>query len=210
MENSTRSGGRFLELLKIKGAQSAASLAAELGISVEGARLQLARLATEGFVEPIKLAGGVGRPSIQYRLTEKGNKKFPDSHQELTVQILTTVKNLLGENALNAVINARAMASDSNYAAELTGLDSLEKKLDRLVTVRSGEGYMAEYQKDDEGYIFIENHCPINSAAKYCSGFCQTELHSFENLLGPGVNVERVEHMLENGRRCAYRIKSAS
>ena len=175
-------------------------------MTVEGARLQLAKLAEEGFVEQIISSKGVGRPTILYRLTEKGNRRFPDSHTELTVQILTTVQHVLGQNALNAIITSSAVAADSKYAAHLHGAGSLEEKLDRLAAVRSEEGYMAEWKKEGDNYLFIENHCPISSAAKQCQGFCQAELNTFHNLLGPGVSVERTEYLLNDARRCAYRI----
>ncbi|MOA56535.1 hypothetical protein D3C78_1805330 [compost metagenome] len=65
---------------------------------------------------------------------------------------------------------------------------------------------MAELRKDGADYLFIENHCPICSAAKACMGFCRSELELFRNVLGEGVNVDREEHILAGARRCAYRV----
>jgi predicted ArsR family transcriptional regulator len=206
LEKTSKTIDRFLQLLKMKGAQPASLMASEFGMTVEGARLQLAKLAEEGLVEQIISSKGVGRPTILYRLSEKGNRRFPDSHPELAVQILTTVQHVLGQNALNAIINSSAVAADSKYAAQLHGAGSLEEKLDRLATVRSEEGYMAEWKKEGDCYLFIENHCPISSAAKHCQGFCQAELNTFHNILGPEVSIERTEYLMNNARRCAYRI----
>lgn len=207
MEYSTKSLDRFLKLLKTQGAQSASSLAKEFGMTIEGARQKLSKLAGEGMVEPVINSKGVGRPTILYKLTDKGNQSFPDTHPELAVQLLSTVKNVLGQNALNAVINARAVSIDNKYAVELKDAITLEEKLDRLAIVRSGEGYMAEWKKEDDGYLFIENHCPIGSAAKSCQGLCQAEFDTFQNILGAGVTVRRTEHMFtDNTRRCIYKI----
>ncbi len=206
MEYSTKTLDRFLKLLKLEGAQSAASLAKEFGMTIEGARQQLAKLAAEGMVEQVTNAKGVGRPINLYRLTEKGNKRFPDTHPELTVQLLSTVKNVLGQNALNAIINAQAVSVDHKYAEALKDAKTLEEKLDRLAVVRSGEGYMAEWKKEGDSYIFIENHCPIGSAAKSCQGLCQAELDTFQNILGAEVAVKRSEHLFTNDRRCSYKI----
>ncbi|MGE8096813.1 hypothetical protein [Pseudomonas fluorescens] len=52
--------------------------------------------------------------------------------------------------------------------------------------------------------MLIENHCPICAAATACQGFCRAELNVFEQVLQ--ARVERVEHILMNARRCAYRI----
>lgn len=56
------------------------------------------------------------------------------------------------------------------------------------------------------GLLLVENHCPICTAARVCQGFCRSELEVFRDVLGPEVEVERVEHVLAGGRRCAYRI----
>jgi predicted ArsR family transcriptional regulator len=55
-------------------------------------------------------------------------------------------------------------------------------------------------------FLFIENHCPICAAATACQGFCATELDLFRAVLGPDVAVERSEHIVSGGRRCAYLV----
>ncbi len=68
---------------------------------------------------------------------------------------------------------------------------------------------MATVSKDAGGFRLIENHCPICAAARVCQGFCRSELALFREVLGPGVAVERTEHLLAGGRRCAYRVTPA-
>ena len=206
MENSKRTTDRFLRFLKMQGAQSASALAKEFKMTVEGARLQLAKLTAEGLVEPAVMSKGVGRPTILYSTTEKANRSFPDFHQELSVQILNSVRNTLGQNALDEVINARAVLVNSKYSAGVAGANSFEEKLDKLVAIRTEEGYLAEWKKVEDEYWFIENHCPICFAATNCQSLCRSELNTFNNVLGPNVTVERTEHILANGRRCVYRI----
>ncbi|HLM57183.1 MAG TPA: hypothetical protein VK422_13805 [Pyrinomonadaceae bacterium] len=53
------------------------------------------------------------------------------------------------------------------------------------------------------------SHCPICAAASACRGFCSTELDLFRSVLGDGVSVERVEHIVSGDRRCAYRVTPA-
>ena len=57
------------------------------------------------------------------------------------------------------------------------------------------------------GMLLIENHCPICAAATFCQGFCRAEKAIFENILGAGTRVERMEHIVKGGRRCTYRIR---
>ena len=69
---------------------------------------------------------------------------------------------------------------------------------------------MATVRKSGEEYLLIENHCPICAAARACQGFCRSELELFQNVLGEGIEVERVEHVLAGGRRCAYSVREAA
>ncbi|MGH9663089.1 MAG: transcriptional regulator, partial [Bryobacteraceae bacterium] len=69
-------------------------------------------------------------------------------------------------------------------------------------------GYMSEVRPEQGGsFLLAENHCPICAAATACQGFCTTELDLFRGVLGPGVLVERVSHIVSGDRRCAYRVK---
>ncbi len=65
---------------------------------------------------------------------------------------------------------------------------------------------MARVEKQGRAWLLIEDHCPICAAAASCQGLCRSELQIFARCLGAGVRVERVEHVLAGGRRCAYRV----
>lgn len=197
---------RILMFLKMRGEATSLSISKELSITKEGARKHLLNLAEEGLIRSVSKSEGVGRPSTYYTLTEKGLAQFPDSHADVTVQILRSVKNLLGENALDLLINDREKNTYERYEKALVKADSIEERLEVLVKVRSEEGYMAEWTKEGNDYFLIENHCPICAAAAECQGFCRAELSNFRNLIGNGYQVERINHILSGGQRCVYKI----
>ncbi|REC74362.1 MarR family transcriptional regulator [Chryseobacterium elymi] len=197
---------RILMFLKMRGEATSLLISKELSITKEGARKHLLNLAVEGLIRPVSKSEGVGRPSTYYTLTEKGLSQFPDSHADVTVQILRSVKNLLGENALDLLINDREKNTYERYEKALVKAESLEQRLEVLVQARSEEGYMAEWTKEGNEYFLIENHCPICAAATECQGFCRAELSNFRNLIGKEYQVERVSHILSGGQRCVYKI----
>jgi predicted ArsR family transcriptional regulator len=203
---SRPAGERLLLLLKTRGPQTAADLATVVGISAEGVRQQLIRLAEGGLIEATAEARGVGRPAQFWALTAAGNARFPDTHAELTAQLLRAVRSELGEGALDKLIARREAESRDAYAALLEGAADLGERVARLAAARSREGYMAEYHAEGDGYLLVENHCPICVAATACQGFCRAERAVFQQVLGSGVSVERTEHILGGDRRCAYRI----
>lgn len=190
----------------MKGEVTAAFIAAELAITKEGARKHLLNLAADELVQATVKSEGVGRPSTYYALTGKGLAKFPDTHAEVTVELLRSVRKLLGENALELLIGDREKITYERYASALKKATTLEGRLKVLARIRSEEGYMAEWKKEGDAYLLIENHCPICAAATECQGFCRAELKNFRSLLGEEHQVERVSHIVTGGQRCVYRI----
>jgi predicted ArsR family transcriptional regulator len=197
---------RFLVLLKTRGPQTAADLGKATGVSAEAARQQLVRLAADGLVVATAEPRGVGRPSQVWGLTEAGNARFPDAHADVTAQLIGAIREQLGEDVLDRLIESRAAESKAVYAAALEGAVGLGERVARLAEARTREGYMAESQAEGGGYLLVENHCPICVAATACQGFCRAELDTFREVLGREVSVERTEHIVQGDRRCAYRI----
>jgi predicted ArsR family transcriptional regulator len=198
---------RLLALLKTGGPRTTAELGSALGITAEAARQQLVKMSADGLVVAFSESHGVGRPSQRWSLTAAGNSRFPDRHAELTLQLIRTVRKELGEGTLDRLIDARSAEARVNYAAALEECADLAERVARLAAIRTGEGYMAEWHPDGAGFLLIENHCPICAAATECQGFCRTELELFGQALGPGVSVERTEHIVAGARRCVYRIQ---
>jgi predicted ArsR family transcriptional regulator len=207
LENIPRpAADRFLVLLKTRGPQTAADLGKATGVTGEAARQQLVRLAADGLVAATSEPRGVGRPAQVWSLTPAGNARFPDTHAELTAQLIRSIRTELGEAVLDRLIDARSAESQAAYAAELEGAADLGERVARLAAARTREGYMAESRAEGEGYVLVENHCPICVAATACQGFCRAELDTFRAVLGPDVSVERTEHIVGGDRRCAYRV----
>ena len=213
LENGTASltsaADRLLGVIKRRGPQSAADLAAALGITAEAVRQQLLHLEQDGLVRSEAVQGKVGRPSRLWHLTSDGHARFPDTHAELTVQLIDAMHAELGSAAVERVIDARQAETQRSYQAALNGTRSLAARVARLAEIRAREGYMAEWRRNGKEFILLENHCPICAAARACQGFCRSELDLFRTVLGPDVAVERTEHLLQGARRCAYRITPA-
>ncbi|SHO60780.1 helix-turn-helix transcriptional regulator [Algoriphagus zhangzhouensis] len=197
---------RILMFLKMRGNGNAQQIADEFSITKEGARKHLMKMEAEGLLKQEIKKEGVGRPVVLFSLTEKGFARFPDSHALITVQLLKSIKNLLGENALDLLINDRESHTYKLYSQQMDQEKTLEKKLSVLAEKRSEEGYMAEWKKEDGSYFLIENHCPICAAAKECQLFCRSELKNFRELLGADYQIQRVEYILGEGTRCVYKI----
>lgn len=199
---------RILMQLKMHGGLTAAALGKKLGTTGEAARQQLAKLAEEGLVAARNISAGVGRPTQMWELTPAAQARFPDTHAALTVQLLDILRSSLGEDALDSIILKREEETRKAYEQAMSGLDDLKERVVALAALRSSEGYMAQVEETPDGFLaLIENHCPICAAAASCQGFCRAELQVFRSVLGENTVVDRVEHIVQGGRRCTYLIK---
>ena len=197
--------------LKMHGALTSAQLGMRLGTTGEAARQQLLKMAEDGLVTDERRTAGRGRPAVYWHLTKKGQAQFPDTHAALTVDILRSISEVLGEDALERIIKAREATTQALYEKAMGGCEDLGARVEKLAELRNAEGYMASAERDEAGGLrLIENHCPICAAATFCQGFCRAEQAVFKAVLGDDVSVERVEHIVAGGRRCTYVIREAT
>jgi Predicted transcriptional regulator len=121
MPDGTLPADRILLALKARGPLSTAELARLLGVTGEAARQQLLRLEAEGLIEGRRESGsgGVGRPRQSWSLTGLAQQRFPDTHPELTVQLIRTIEQTLGAPALDRVIDARQEGQRQVYLGAL-------------------------------------------------------------------------------------------
>lgn len=195
----------LLFAMKTRGPAQTLALAQRAGVSRQAARQALEKLAAEGLAEHVTERAGVGRPRRTWSLTDKGHGRFPDTHAQMTVELIEAVREEFGPAGLDRLVARREQAIAEGYRIAV-GDAGLEDRLTRLAALRAAEGYMAEWSRQDDGsYLLVENHCPICAAAAACQGFCRSELDLFAMLLAPA-RVERTEHVLAGARRCAYRV----
>ena len=205
----TATPDRLLYQLKSRGPQPAATLAGACAITPMGAHKQLQALQDQGLVSSRDEAVGPGRPRRLWTLPPAGHARFPDRHGDLAVQLIRQAAAVLGPQAVDQLISAREREQQAAYDAALAGLATLGARVRRLAELRAAEGYMARAEKDGKAWLLVEDHCPICAAAASCQDLCRSEQRIFERCLGESVRVERVEHVLAGGRRCAYRVSAA-
>jgi len=207
-KNKQRTRRQIIDSLKTDGPQAATALASRFELTGMAIRQHLYALQEEGLVDYTDSPRPVGRPAKLWRLTKAADGYFPDRHADLTVGLISTMQEALGENGFDAVLKARSLEQIESYRSELAGAKTLLGKAKGLAKIRSREGYMARIDKDADGaLLLVENHCPICVAAQSCTGLCQMELEVFQSTMGDGIKVERVDHILAGARRCAYRIE---
>lgn len=204
---ATSAAERMLFQVKTRGPVSTAQLAQALDMTPEAARQQVHKLLAAGLVAgQQEAAAGVGRPRQNWVLTEAGHRRFPDTHAQLSVQLIGSIRQLFGQAGLDRLIAQREDEARAQYRRACTGR-TLGQRLEQLAAARSAEGYMARVERaPGGGWLLVEDHCPICAAARSCEGFCRSELQLFQEIAGPDATVTREQHLLAGASRCVYRV----
>ncbi len=198
---------RIIERLKRADTATAPELAAEFGLTDTAIRQHLEALENAELVERVTApSSGRGRPPVHWRLAASASALFADRHSDLTVELIVSIRDALGEEALEAVVRTRAERQLAAYRVAIDDSASMSAKVHRIAALRCAEGYLAEAVESDGHMTLVEHHCPIRDAADSCAGLCSAELNLFQKALGPDVTVAREQHLLEGGQRCSYRI----
>lgn len=197
---------RILTLLKEKHELTADELAELLGISAVAVRRHLTKLERDQLVAYREVQRGMGRPSFVYELGEAADSFFPRRYQELALDVLVTVKDLYGNEAVNQVFEKRSRQIIDRYKRQVTG-DSLEDRLEQLTKLREADGYMSSWQPTEDGsYILREANCPIMHVAETCDSACNQDMILLEDLLN--AKVTRTDHLIAGDGACCYQVQA--
>ena len=198
--------------LKTRGPQSVKILSKQLDMTTMGVRQHLTDLESKELVAQTQEERQTrGRPVHLWKLSKKGHDRFPDGHSQTTIELIDVIRSSLGEEGLNQLIDSRSAKIEAAYRTQLdSSTADLQQQIERLAQLRSDEGYMAEVRLLPDGWMLIENHCPICSAATRCQQFCKSELEIFQRLFENEATVTRTDHLLAGARRCAYKITANS
>jgi predicted ArsR family transcriptional regulator len=207
----SKSQQQIMHHLKMRGPQTVKILAKRLDMTTMGVRQHLADLQMKAYVGQTQQEKRTrGRPVHLWKLSGKGHQQYPDAHSQMSLELIDVIRAKYGEESLSELITQRNARVQDHYQAELGSSGSkLEAKLARLCELRSEEGYMAEIRLIPNGWLLVENHCPIYAAAKSCQQFCRSELEMFQQLFAGMASIDRTDYLLAGARRCAYKITSA-
>jgi DeoR family suf operon transcriptional repressor len=195
-----------------RGEATAEEIAGQLGMTLSGARQHLSALVAEellNVIEAPRLRGSRGRRRLLYSVSELGDSLFPKAYGELTNELLDylsadepqLVDRLFARRREHRIANARR---------RLDPLPTLEAKVSELARVLDEDGYLASWEPaGPSAYRVVEHNCAIWAVARRYGQACISELDFIRAVL-PGADVERVQHMVEGARHCAYEIRADS
>lgn len=205
----------ILQFLLKHGEANAQTLAESLGVSAQAVRRHLKDLTAEEFIEHRAVQEGMGRPNYLYCLSKKGRDRFPAQYDEFAISLLDTLAATVGQDQVQTILQKQWERKAHEYRDRI-GDGDLEDRVDRLVSLRRREGYMAEWQEvEPDGdycatgpcYRITEYNCAISHIAESFPSVCGHELEMFQMAL-PDCSVQRTHWLVQGEHRCGYLVQA--
>jgi DeoR family transcriptional regulator, suf operon transcriptional repressor len=194
----------LLNVLKRRGELPVEALADQLGMTVSGARQQLAALERDGLVSFTEVRPGPGRPRRMFRLTPAADALYPRAYAELTNELLAYVEDA-DPALIESIFERRRTRRIEGALARMEGL-GFRAKVAELARILDQDGYLAEWSEQDDGtYVVTERNCAIFGVAMRYGQACGSELDFIRRVLSEAT-VERIAHMAAGAHTCSYHI----
>jgi predicted ArsR family transcriptional regulator len=191
----------IIDTLKVLQYATVNELAEAVGVKPVTVRHHLNALQADGLASSRERRQPVGRPIHIFSLTEKADGMFSQKYRVLVERLLDQMKTHLPEPAFKALITDLAGAIADEFRSELDRLPQQER-MNRLVEILEGEGFIAEWQTTEDGIQLVEHHCPYYHIGQRHPELCQIDHALIHVAMGGGV--EKSSCMLEGDRACTF------
>ena len=182
-------------------------LAEAVGINGISIRHHLISLEADDLATSAEERHGVGRPHLVYSLTDKGIEQFPSSYLRLTQLILDTLKDKLSEAEFKEMFEQIGADIAAHYGQDLAD-KSTKERMNLLESVLSKEGFIVEWQQDDDAVTLVSLSCPYHRVGQDYPEVCGLGHTLVETFINDPIEMDSC--ILNNDDRCIYRIPLSS
>ncbi len=201
---------KILKYLKEKGEATVDELSSVLGgLTSVTVRHHLDILRGDGFVSDpmIRHRATPGRPQYAYTLTGKASEHFPKNYRDLAGHLMDEMRLCPPPQGVNVFFEGVASRMSALAPPPVPG-EALDQRLERTVTFLNSQGYVAHWERADDGYLLHTCNCPYEALAKDNPELCGMDLTLVSNLLG--MTPRRISRVVEGATSCAYFIPLAT
>ncbi len=193
--------------LKRSTGMTVSELAAAMKMSYMGVKQHCVELEKKGFLDTWRRPQATGRPEKLYRLTHKSDPLFPQTGNELTVDLLITAQRVYGETAAQKLLFSFFQARAERHAVKLRGKSVIERA-EQLARMRAAEGCLSkvEYDAAKGGLQIVEYHTPFGEIGRKYPVVHELERQMFQSLLNHPV--ERVLEEASGLARIVFRVRT--
>jgi predicted ArsR family transcriptional regulator len=188
-------------------------IAGTLGLSHAAVRRHLDGLRADGFVDARLERHGVGRPSLVFFPTERGEEGAGRRYLQLLTRLFrrldgmdeTTVAGRSGREVLDEALADVAFEVAAAHESEVVGR-TLAERVQRASRALKEEGIVDGWRPDGESaFRLVNGECPYIRIAEITDAPCRSDRQSIELLVG--AHVDQIRRIAEGSPVCEYIVR---
>jgi predicted ArsR family transcriptional regulator len=191
---------KILQTLLAYPRSSINDLAKAVGINGISIRHHLTALEAEKLVTSSEQRHGVGRPRLVYSLTDRGVEKFPTNYLRFTNRMLSILEDKFSQEEIKGILEAMSQLAVEKYRDGLKEDEAIETRLDHLQKLLSKEGFIIQWEKEDNIYRLMTLSCPYYQIGKKHPEICHFDHVLMSKLLNVPLKIEKC--ILKDNDRC--------
>ncbi len=175
----------ILDILRQEQQGTVEDLAARLGLTPMTIRHHLNVLQAQGLVEAsqVRRLQTVGRPRLVYTLTDAAHDLFPQSYSELASHLVSEVKETMGPEQTQGLLERVAMRIGRGAPPPVKG-QPFEERLQQIADFLQERGLFLGWETRPDGSISVSLNCPYLRVSQNHEELCTMDLYLLKNLLG--------------------------
>ena len=189
-----------------------AQLAEALDVSAQAVRRHLDGLRADGLLDARLVRHGVGRPSLIFFATERGEELSGRTYLQLLSRLFRHLEKMdaeevgggSGRQVLDQVFSGIASEVAADHESEVRGA-TLAERVAEASRALDREGIVDTWRIEDGDYHMINGECPYLRLAEMSDAACRSDRQTIE-LLVDG-QVEQTTRIVEGAPVCEYIIR---
>lgn len=197
----------LLDLIKLQGELAVDESVVEMDLAKTTLREHFMQLERGDYIERSYDRSGRGRPSLRFRLTQKGHDLYPSHETEMMREL---IQYLQMEGKQEILEDFFMKFWDDRYRKFKHKLEEVKEVSDHekakiVQEMLDEEGFMPVAQETEAGAFTIkECNCPFQEITKVTKLPCKLEKEFYQKIFGQ--NVERTTYIAEGDSACTYCI----
>jgi len=189
-------------LLLCRGPRTVNELMAELGVTDNAVRAQLVNLQDAGLVRQLGLRPGVRKPHVEYELTPRARRLFPQAYEHVLRNLVDVLQEVLPAEQAARLLSEVARRVLGGWVGELRGTEPRHRLAELFQKVRSAAPGISVRDAPDQATVQCCG-CPLASVTVSHPEVCGVLAEVLGDLLGADVR-ERCDRT--EVPRCCFEV----
>jgi DeoR family transcriptional regulator, suf operon transcriptional repressor len=194
---------------------SIARIADTLGVSQPAVRRHLDGLRADGFVDVKLERHGVGRPSLLFFPTERGEEGAGRPYLQLLTRLFrrldrmdeTRVGGKSGREVLDGALVEVAYEVAAAHEGEVAA-GTLAERVERTSTALKTEGIVDGWRQEGQAFFLVNGECPYIRIAEATDACCRADRQAIELLVK--AEVEQLRRIADGQPVCEYIVRETA